>query len=81
MDARLKHSGMTYVLEGNRMSAKTRSNIDQTLRGWDALEIKLRGRGLSNVEIQEARKSFYEGIELLSRMFLSSYDAENKTLV
>jgi hypothetical protein len=50
-------------------------------RGWDALEIKLRGRGLSNVEIQEARKSFYEGIELLSRMFLSCYDAEKKTLV
>ena len=50
-------------------------------RGWDALEIKLRSRGLSNVEIQEARKSFYEGIELLSRMFLSCYDAEKKTLV
>jgi len=50
-------------------------------RGWDVLEIKLRGRGLSNVEIQEARKSFYEGIELLSKMFLSCYDAEKKTLV
>jgi hypothetical protein len=50
-------------------------------RGWDALEIKLMGRGLSNVEIQEARKSFYEGIELLSKMFLSCYDAEKKTLV
>ena len=50
-------------------------------RGWDALDIKLRGRGLSNVEIQEARKSFYEGIELLSKMFLSCYDAEKKILV
>ncbi len=52
-----------------------------TLQGWEALEIKLKSRGLSSVEIQEARKSFYEGIELLSRMFLSCYDAEKKTLV
>ena len=48
------------------------------LRGWDALEIKLKGRGLSVAEVQEARKSFYEGIELLSKMFLSTYDMEKK---
>lgn len=57
------------------------NNAGTAQRGWDALEIKLRSRGLSSVEIQEARKSFYEGIELLSRMFLSCYDAEKKTLV
>ena len=36
-----------------------------TPRGWDALEIKLKDRGLSSAEIQEARKSFFEGIETL----------------
>jgi len=66
-----------------KMSKDVRTNNDQavSLRGWDALEIKLKGRGLSSIEIQEARKSFFEGIELLSKMFLSSYDAEKKTLV
>jgi hypothetical protein len=66
-----------------KMSRDVRTNNDQTVssRGWDALEIKLKGRGLSSIEIQEARKSFFEGIELLSKMFLSSYDAEKKTLV
>jgi len=47
-------------------------------RGWEALEIKLKGRGLSIAEVQEARKSFYEGIEVLSKMFLSTYDVEKK---
>lgn len=47
-------------------------------RGWDALEIKLKGRGLSVAELQESRKSFYEGIEVLSKMFLSTYDMEKK---
>ena len=52
-----------------------------TPRGWDALEIKLKDRGLSSVEIREARKSFNEGIELMSRMFLNCYDLEKKPLV
>jgi hypothetical protein len=47
-----------------------------TLRGWEALEIKLKSRGLSCAEIQEAHKSFDEGIELLSRMFINCYDVE-----
>jgi hypothetical protein len=47
-------------------------------RGWDAIEIKLKERGLSCGEIEEARKSFYEGIEVLSKMFLVSYEAEKK---
>ena len=66
-----------------KMSKDVSTNKDQavTPRGWEALEIKLKGRGLSSIEIQEARKSFFEGIELLSKMFLSSYDAEKKTLV
>jgi hypothetical protein len=45
-------------------------------RGWDALEIRLKSRGLSCSEIQEAHKSFDEGIELLSRMFVNCYDVE-----
>ena len=58
---------------------KVASTINETVvtpRGWDALEIKLKDRGLSSVEIREARKSFYEGIELMSRMFLNCYDLE-----
>lgn len=56
-------------------------NEQVTPRGWDALEIKLKSRGLSCAEIQEAHKSFDEGIELLSRMFLTTYDIEKKPLV
>ena len=56
----------------------TNNNAEVSPRGWDALEIKLKGRGLSVAEIQEARKSFYEGIEVLSKMFLSTYDMEKK---
>jgi len=50
-------------------------------RGWDALEAKLKTRGLSALEIADARKSFTAGIELLSKMFLLSYDDEKKPLV
>jgi hypothetical protein len=60
--------------------AVTNNNAHVKPRGWDALEIKLKGRGLSVAEIQEARKSFYEGIEVLSKMFLVCYDAEKKGL-
>ena len=56
----------------------TNNNAGVTPRGWDALEIKLKGRGMSIAEVQEARKSFYEGIEVLSKMFLSTYDTEKK---
>ncbi len=52
-----------------------------TARGWDALEIKLKARGLSGPEIQEARKSFQEGIETLSKMFLLSCPVANKSVV
>lgn len=47
-------------------------------RGWDDLEEKLRERGLSAIEIEEARDSFYKGLELLSRLFLSQYLLEKK---
>ena len=66
-----------------KMSKKVSTNKDQvvTSRGWEALEIKLKSRGLSCAEIQEAHKSFDEGIGLLSRMFLNCYDLEKKPLV
>jgi hypothetical protein len=48
-------------------------------RGWDALEIRLKSRSLSCSEIQEARKSFFDGIETLSKMFLAIYAAEKKS--
>ena len=54
------------------------NNAQATPRGWEALEVKLKGRGMSIAEVQEARKSFYEGIEVLSKMFLSTYDMERK---
>lgn len=50
-------------------------------RGWDALEIKLKAKGLSVSEIEEARKSFFDGIETLTKMFMLCYDTEKKTLV
>ena len=40
-------------------------------RGWEILEIKLRERGLTEAEIEEAHDSFNRGIELLARLFLS----------
>jgi len=57
-----------------------RNGEDKSIRprGWEALEMKLKGRGLSIAEVQEARKSFYEGIELLSKMFLVCYEAEKQ---
>ncbi len=61
---------------------KESSTIDErgvAPRGWDALEIRLKDRGLSCSEIQEARKSFFDGIETLSKMFLAIYAAEKKS--
>jgi len=58
--------------------ASINNNAEVTPRGWEALELKLKSRGLSIAEVQEARKSFYEGIEVLSKMFLSTYDMEKK---
>jgi len=65
------------------MDKDVSTNKDQvvTPRGWEALEIKLKSRGLSCAEIQEAHKSFDEGIELLSRMFLNCYEIEKKPVV
>ena len=73
---------MSYWAMG-KMNKDVGTNKEQaaTPRGWDALEIKLKSRGLSCAEIQEAHKSFDEGIELLSRMFLNCYDLEKKPLV
>lgn len=47
-------------------------------RGCEALEIMLKERGLSGLELEEARKSFYDGIEVLSKVFLMCYSAEKK---
>ena len=58
--------------------ASTNNNAEARPRGWDAIEIKLKERGLSGGELAEARKSFYEGIEALSKMFLVCYEAEKR---
>lgn len=47
-------------------------------RGWEALRIMLEQQGLSSVEIEEARDSFYEGMQVLSRLFLSQYQVERR---
>jgi len=57
------------------------NGVNNDLRGWEALEEKLKGRGMSIVEIQEARKSFYDGIEVLSKMFLVCCDPKKNPLV
>lgn len=46
-------------------------------RGWEALRAKLEQKGLSSVEIEEARDSFCQGIEVLSHLFLSLYVVKN----
>ena len=58
------------------MNSEAKSNIDKKPRGWDALEIKLKAKGLSAGEISQARKSFYDGIEILTKMFLSANSVE-----
>jgi hypothetical protein len=69
------------VFEQEEMMIKKTSKCIQDARGWEALEEKLKSRGMSVAEIQEARKSFYEGIEVLSKMFLVCYDTEKNPLV
>ena len=63
------------------MMVKETSKCNNDSRGWEALEEKLKDRGMSIAEIQEARKSFYDGIEVLSKMFLTCYDTEKNPLV
>ena len=58
------------------MIKEIKSKNDQQPRGWDALEIKLKAKGLSAGEISQARKSFYDGIETLNKMFLSTNSVE-----
>jgi len=52
--------------------------IEKPLRGWDALEAKLKARGLSSGEIEEARRSFQAGIDALARMFVLSFPTERE---
>ena len=58
------------------MISETKSNNEQQPRGWDALETKLKAKGLSAGEISKAHKSFYDGIETLTKMFLSTNSVE-----
>ena len=65
------------LLKANRMNTETRSNFESPEpRGWEALEIKLKAKGLSAGEISQARKSFFDGIETLAKMFLSTNSVE-----
>ena len=49
--------------------------IERPLRGWEALEEKLKARGLSAGEIDQARRSFHAGMEALAGMFKMSFPA------
>ena len=48
------------------------------MRGWDALEQKLKAQGLSPLEIDQARRSFFASIDILTRMFFKLTSAENE---
>jgi hypothetical protein len=50
----------------------------KTLQGWDALEEKLKARGLSPAEIEQAHRSFQAGIDALMRMFRMSVPTERQ---
>ena len=50
------------------------------LRGWEALKIMLQKRGVTGVELEEAQNSFFRGIEVLSRLFLSCYLPERNVV-
>ena len=67
-------------MASNRRLGRLTSNGVNNPRGWEALEEKLKSWGMSIAEIQEVRKSFYDGIEVLSKMFLFCYDTEKKGL-
>lgn len=58
------------------MSTETNYNIVKKSHGWEALEEKLKAKGLSAGEVAQARKSFYDGIETLAKMFLATHSAK-----
>jgi len=66
------HVRMSYF-RVKRMSTETSQNSVKKPRGWEVLEEKLKAKGLSAGEIAQARKSFYDGIETLTKMFLSTH--------
>lgn len=80
-----KESGVIHPVRNDGCQSQPISNgVDEVRtepRGWDALEAKLKARGLSALEIEDARKSFNNGIEVLSKMFFLSYGDEDKPLV
>ena len=50
-------------------------------RGWQALKILLQRKGLKGTDLEEAESSFYQGMTVLSNLFLSNsptIDIENK---
>ncbi len=49
---------------------KNKKDKKRNDQGWEALEKMLQERGLTSPELEEARKSFYDGIEVLSKMFM-----------
>ena len=51
----------------------------EKLRGWDSIERDMRMAGYSETEIEMARKSFYQGIMLLIRIFRISPRADKSS--
>lgn len=47
-------------------------------RGWEVLKAMLYEHGLTEVEVEEAQNSFYKGVEILARMFLSEHTSKQK---
>ncbi len=51
----------------------------EKLRGWNSIERDMRIAGYSEMEIEMARKSFYQGIMLLMRIFRISPRADKSS--
>ncbi len=51
--------------------------MGMNLKGWDSLERLLRERKYTESEIDEARRSFQRGLEILYRLYISFRKREN----
>ncbi len=51
----------------------------EKLRGWNSLERDMRMAGYSEMEIEAAKKSFYQGLMLLMRIFRISPHADKSS--
>lgn len=46
-------------------------------RGWEALKKQMQDDGFSSIEIDEAEESFRNGIQMLAKLFYSTYPVKH----